>query len=132
MNERPPTEKENLELKQGYKVLVKSDRRLTAPFNNFIYSHKWKYAYISLEPYYANDCGFHVFMRWEDATIYKRLIKNAILPYADKDDELVVRKVDIKEIIAIGEISKGYYGCGEFGHDSVLRCSQIRLSKEEV
>jgi hypothetical protein len=133
MNERAPLLEEERNLKTGYKVLVRIPKLkyiFQSPFNSFIYTEEWKKAdHSSSNPNDKQDYGFHVFIKKSDADHYLRILKTDSSLF--RKDWLTVKKVDIKGIIAIGEISYFSYGGRNYGPDSVLRCEYVRLSKDQ-
>jgi hypothetical protein len=120
INEIPPTEKEKLKIVSGYKVFI--DRylngKLQTPFFYCDVKEEWVTAH-GLD----TERGFHVFIKRKDAVIYLEALTHG---FALKEN-LIIKKVLVKDIVAIGQIDKDCYGGPFCPPHSVLRCEQIKI-----
>lgn len=118
-NEIPPTPEEMQNITSGFKVFYDrfKDGNLYAPFAYYKIGNDWMDARDS-------DEGFHVFISKEVAERYLDALTHG---FAYKD-QLTVKEVQIKDIIAIGQIDDGCYGDDVSPTHSVFRCKQIKLA----
>jgi hypothetical protein len=122
INEIPPTEKEKLKIVSGYKVFLDrlKDGKLQTPFFCYDVKEEWVTAH---EPTISNERGFHVFIKRKDAVNYLDALTHG---FAMREN-LIIKKVLVKDIVAIGQTDRDCYGGPGCPPHSVLRCEQIKI-----
>jgi hypothetical protein len=120
INNRPPTPQEQQKIKYGYKVFnspttlpFTKEKCYYTPFQSEI-AHKpneisepaKKYTFFDeVEHTNKTEKGYHIFRKQKHAKQYKQILTEETYRKG-----LVVKKVQIHNILAIGQIAPNYYG----------------------